>query len=189
MYKKFFEAQYLIGDEMKKTILLVIFILTFYIVSSKIVSERVVIPKEAIRIRIIPNSNEEYDINVKNEVRKNLESYLDTLMTNADNIDSARSILKNNFENIDEKINSVISTLNYNNGYKINYGLNYFPQKVFKGVTYNEGYYESIVVTLGKGLGDNWWCVLFPPLCLLEAEEETEAEYRSYVIDMINKYL
>ena len=61
--------------------------------------------------------------------------------------------------------------------FEINFGLNYFPKKEFKGITYDEGYYESVVVTLGEGLGDNWWCVLFPPLCMLEAEESTEVEY------------
>ena len=57
-----------------------------------------------------------------------------------------------------------------------------------KGIEYNEGEYKSLVVTLGNGLGDNWWCVLFPPLCLLEATESTDVEYHSYVVDLINKY-
>ena len=57
------------------------------------------------------------------------------------------------------------------------------------GKEYKEGEYNSLVITLGNGLGDNWWCVLFPPLCLLEGEESTEVEYHSYVVDTLNKYL
>ena len=53
---------------------------------------------------------------------------------------------------------------------------------------YNEGYYESVVVTLGEGLGDNWWCVLFPPLCMIEAEESTDVEYTTIVKEVIDKY-
>ena len=73
----------------------------------------------------------------------------------------------------------------------IHYGLNYFPKKEYKGVIYEEGYYESLVVTLGNGNGDNWWCVLFPPLCLLEAQETNtqDVEYKFFVQDLIDKYM
>ena len=75
-------------------------------------------------------------------------------------------------------------------GYKVNFGINYFPEKNYKGVIYEEGYYESLVVTLGSGNGENWWCVLFPPLCLMEGEETNtdEVEYKSFVKEMIDKY-
>jgi len=49
--------------------------------------------------------------------------------------------------------------------------------------------YESLLVTLGSGKGDNWWCVLFPPLCLLEAEESDKIEYKFFVQELIEKYL
>ena len=66
-----------------------------------------------------------------------------------------------------------------------------FPEKEYKGVVYDEGYYESLLVTLGEGKGDNFWCVLFPPLCLMEAEETddtTEVEYKSFIKEIIEKY-
>ena len=63
------------------------------------------------------------------------------------------------------------------------------PEKEYKGTTYEEGYYESLVITLGSGEGDNWWCVLFPPLCLLEAEDSDDVEYTSYVKELVDKYL
>ena len=109
-------------------------------------------------------------------------------MENANTIDEARIIIKNNIDDIDEKVFNLLKKEKYEKNYRINYGLNYFPQKEYKDVIYNEGYYESLVVTLGDGLGDNWWCVLFPPLCLLEAEESEEVSYKSYVKEMIDKY-
>ena len=49
--------------------------------------------------------------------------------------------------------------------------------------------YESLVITLGEGAGNNFWCVLFPPLCLLDTEEEPEnVEYTSFVKEVIDKY-
>ena len=78
-----------------------------------------------------------------------------------------------------------------NQTFQINYGMNYFPEKVYKGVKYADGDYQSLVVTLGEGKGDNWWCVLFPPLCLLEAEETeetTEVEYQFFVKELIDQF-
>lgn len=67
--------------------------------------------------------------------------------------------------------------------------MNYFPEKEYKGVKYDEGYYESLVITLGEGKGKNWWCVLFPPLCLVEAEESDKVEYKFFIKELIDKYL
>ena len=66
----------------------------------------------------------------------------------------------------------------------------YCKEIEYKGVIYEEGDYESLVITLGDGLGDNFWCVLFPPLCLLEAEETDtdEFEYTSFIKEIIDKY-
>ena len=86
------------------------------------------------------------------------------------------------------KFESIIESFNVE--YTINYGNNYFPEKEYKGVMYPEGNYESLVITLGSGLGENWWCVLFPPLCLLEAEEEetNSVNYTFYIKEVIEKF-
>ena len=78
----------------------------------------------------------------------------------------------------------------YDNSVDIDYGYHVFPQKEYKGVVYEEGEYESLVVTLGEGSGKNFWCVLFPPLCLLEAEEEEtdKVEYKSLIKEVLDKY-
>ena len=68
--------------------------------------------------------------------------------------------------------------------------MNYFPEKEYHGVNYESGNYESLVITLGNGIGNNWWCVMFPPLCLLEAKNENtdEINYKFYVQEIIEKY-
>ena len=93
--------------------------------------------------------------------------------------DSTLAIITNDIKELLDK---------YNMDFDINYGLNYFPKKEFKDIVYDEGYYESLVVTLGSGLGDNWWCVLFPPLCMIEASESSNIEYTTLVSELINKY-
>ena len=58
---------------------------------------------------------------------------------------------------------------------------------MFNGVKYKSGYYESLVVTLGNGLGPNYWCVLYPPLCLLDNKEEKE--YKIFIKEVLDNYL
>jgi stage II sporulation protein R len=110
------------------------------------------------------------------------------LLKNATTVEEARKIISENLNNVENNVDHVLHNEKYNMPFTVNFGLNYFPKKEYKGTTYNEGYYESVVVTLGEGLGDNWWCVLFPPLCLIEAEESTEVEYTTMVKTIIDKY-
>lgn len=174
---------------MKKSIVLLMIIFVFYMFVSKSVVKGLTIPDDAIRIRIIPNSNSEFDQRVKRSVRDKLEITMYDLLKDAKSSDEASEIIKNNLSLVDNDVKNVLNNNNYDLGYKINYGYNYFPEKEYKGVKYEEGYYESLLVTLGKGEGDNWWCVLFPPLCLIEGEEADKVEYKSIVEQILKKYL
>lgn len=144
------------------------------------------IPDEAIRLRIIANSDSEYDQEVKMKVKTKIQNELSILLKDVDNIMESRQIIANNFSNLDKLVSDTLSEENYDLGYKINYGYNYFPQKEYNGKVYEEGEYESLLVTLGEGKGSNWWCVLFPPLCIVEAEEDDEVKYESFFSKLIN---
>lgn len=173
---------------MKKIICGLILILSLTIFKELSVSKKI-IPDDAIRLRVLANSNSSYDQNVKEKVKTQLQSEVYTHLKDAANIDDARDIIKANIGNFDKSIKKVMEKENYNIGYNIDFGYHYFPNKEYKGIEYDEGYYESILVKIGKGEGNNWWCVLFPPLCLLEAEESTEVEYKIFVQEIIDKFL
>lgn len=173
---------------MKKTILLFVLILFIYIFIGFSFNKKVVIPDEAIRVRVIANSNSEYDQDIKKKVRNVLYSNLTNILKNDIDINSFRKTIVNNISTITKNIKELLEDNKYDLGLDVNYGLNYFPKKEFKGVVYDEGYYESLVITLGNGLGDNWWCVLFPPLCLIEATEMDNVQYTTLVEELINKY-
>lgn len=143
---------------------------------------------DVLRIRVIANSNSEYDQKIKNQVSDNLKQQLYELLKEEKDIENARKIIKNNINNLSNNIEKILENENYS--YTINYGYNYFPEKQYKNTTYKEGNYESLLVKLGKAEGNNWWCILFPPLCLIEAEESNEeVEYQSFFINIINKLL
>ena len=173
---------------MKKFIILIIVILSFAIISKNVNANTILIPDEAIRLRVIANSDSTYDQQVKLDVSFEVQNEIYNLLKDKNNINDARTTIKNNIPKIENAVEKVLSEKNYVSTFKVNYGNNYFPEKEYKGVKYKEGDYESVLVTLGEGKGQNWWCVLFPPLCLIEAEESDEVEYKFFVQELIEKY-
>ena len=160
---------------MKKLIIILFIISSIFIINNK---DEIIIPKNSIRFRIIANSNNIEDQTLKNTIKNEL---INNILPTID------------YNNIDESINNTLplikETLNkYNTNYDISYGYNYFPTKTYKGITYPPGNYKSIVITLNQGLGNNFWCVMYPPLCFIENNNTANIEYKSLVKEVINKY-
>lgn len=150
--------------------------------------EYILIPNESIRVRVIANSNSDYDIKVKEELKDKLNDVINNLIENINNISEVRKTINNNLNNIHNFVDKNLKDMNYSNSFNITYGLNLFPEKEFKGIKYKSGLYESLVVTLGEGKGPNYWCVLYPPLCSIDTNKE-DNKYRSFIKDLIDKYL
>ena len=175
---------------MKKFILILLaMIIMFFVYSNNKVDAEVIIPDGAIRVRVIANSNSLYDQSIKMKVKDYIEKNISTLLLSVTDIDEARDIINSNISSLNNGIDNIFNDNNYNMDYNVNFGNNYFPDKEYKGVIYKEGEYESLVVTIGKGEGDNWWCVLFPPLCLLEGKDNnsSDVEYKSFVKEMLDR--
>lgn len=173
---------------MKKTVIILAIVITILSINK---NSQVVIPEDSIRFRVIANSNTEEDQSLKKKIVTNLNTNINNLLTYNTNFSTSRENIKNNISSFEEVVKKTIEENNSDTTYTINYGMNYFPEKEYKGTVYKEGNYESLVITLGNGAGNNFWCVLFPPLCLLEAEEgedKTEVEYKSFVKEIIDKY-
>ena len=174
---------------MKKTIILFIFIFLSYAFIGNILAKTNILPEDALRMRVIANSNSKYDQYIKVKVKEEIEKDLFELLKNTNNSEDAKNKIKNNLSLLKKKVGNVLVKEKYPLGYQLNYGKNYFPKKEYKGVTYDEGYYESLVVILGKGNGENFWCVMFPPLCMMETDNLNDIEYKSLVKELIDKYL
>lgn len=168
-----------------KKILVIIGVILFLLSINYNNKEEVFIPKDSIRFRIVSNSMNEVDLKTKQELKSYIEDYVYDIVSDAKSSEEADELLVNNLEKISKHINLYLNS----NDYKIDYGINYFPRKVYKGVVYEEGMYKSLVITLGDGKGSNWWCVLFPPLCLLDENETTaDVDYQLYVARIIKVF-
>lgn len=171
-----------------KKILIIIGIIILIVIYNNEEKKYLTIPDEAIRYRIIPNSNSVEDITAKESIQKALEKDLKGIM-NTSSIEETRNKIITNLDKIRKNIENTKNEINYDKNINIKYGLNYFPEKQYEGITYSEGYYESLVVEIGKAEGNNFWCVLFPPLCMMETENTEDVEYTFFLTDIINKLI
>ena len=173
---------------MKRLVLLALSLLSLIIFFSSRKEDTIKIPSSAIRFRILANSNSPRDQKIKQDISRRMQKELYNLLENQNNINSARKLIISNLPSFKEILDEEMKDIEYS--YKIDYGTHYFPSKTYKGIVYPEGNYESLLVSLGSGQGDNWWCVLFPPLCIMEAEEtsKTNVEYKFFIKEIIEKY-
>ena len=166
-----------------KKVIVVLFLVSLAFLFSNH-EEEIIIPNKAIRFRVIANSDSVEDQMKKMEVKSAVEKEVYTLINGEDNISQVRNIIEDNMDTIKDIVEE------YNVPYNINYGNNYFPSKTYKGIMYPAGNYESLVITLGDGVGANFWCVLFPPLCLIDNSREdiSDVDYQLYVKKLLKGF-
>ena len=109
-----------------------------------------------------------------------LTDLIDSKLVGSNTKEEEQTHIINSIPIMKDKIEKLVPEGNYD----INYGLNYFPEKTYEGKTYPAGEYESLVITLGSGEGDNFWCILFPPLCMIDEE----VEYKSFIKESLSKF-
>lgn len=162
-----------------KKIIVFLFVLTLvYLYFNK--QNEIIIPTSSIRYRIIANSNNLEDQVLKLKIKNEINKEIMPIIENSDNIVESRKLIANNLNEIESILKK------YTDEYKVTFGKNFFPEKTYKGIKYESGNYESLVITIGKGLGENWWCVLYPPLCLIDDENTTDIEYTTLINKLIN---
>jgi len=169
---------------MKKIIIIASIIILILVTNKEY--EKILIPNDSIRIRVIANSNSIEDQLTKLKVKDKVNKTLYNNLKNVKNINEAKKEISKSIPDIENIVSSTINSNNFN----VKFGNNYFPEKTLNGINYKEGNYESVVINLGESKGNNWWCVLFPPLCMIEAKKnDTDfVEYKSKVLEILNEY-
>src|SRR5699024_5756642 len=130
------------------------------------------IPDEAIRLRILANSNSETDQQLKLHVRDRVNYYIADQVKTARSKVEVRTIIEDSLAEIEDIIEETIHSDDFTVRYSEAVD---FPEKTYGDYVYPAGKYEALQITIGEGVGDNWWCVLFPPLCFVEFSDEASA--------------
>ncbi|WP_226681870.1 stage II sporulation protein R [Sutcliffiella horikoshii] len=127
-----------------------------------------VIPDEAIRLRILANSDSEQDQELKRKIRDRVNEEITVWVEGLTSMENAREVITGNMDQIEEIVEEVMAEEGVVQSYNVDFGRVDFPTKMYGKFIYPAGDYEAILITLGEGTGANWWCVLFPPLCFLD---------------------
>ena len=144
-------------------------IISLYIPKNEVTANNeVVIPGDAIRLRILANSDKDEDQALKRKVRDAVNAEITNWVSDLTSKEEAKQLLKDKLPEIQIIAEQVVKEENSTQTVKVNFGLVDFPTKLYGEFLYPAGQYEAILITLGGGEGANWWCVLFPPLCFLD---------------------
>lgn len=144
-------------------------ILSLYIPKNDVTAnEAVVIPNDAIRLRILANSDREEDQSVKRLVRDEVNAEITEWVSHLTSKQEAKKVIKEGLPELELIAQNVLKQENIQQSVEVEFGKVDFPTKLYGNFLYPAGEYEAILITLGEGTGANWWCVLFPPLCFLD---------------------
>lgn len=142
-----------------------------------------------LRIHIRANSDEKSDQEIKLAVRDEMIEYLSPLLSPASSRREAEKIVLSHREELRNATDEFLTKCGFDYGCEVSVRTEYFDERSYGDLTLSEGYYRAVVVELGSGLGKNWWCVAFPPLCFTLDENYENAVYKSYLYEIVKKYL
>ncbi len=142
--------------------------------------------KEYLRIHIRANSNISSDQQIKYIVKDKIVDYLTPFIAECDTKQKAENMLKNNLFGIEQVAKSTLRQNGFDYSVKASVKREEFPTRVYDGVCLESGFYDALIIELGSGKGDNWWCVVYPPLCFTKSGQGYV--YRSKILDIINDF-
>lgn len=155
---------------MKSWFALITFLLSIWMVSTQSAEETSLpaIPSEAVRLRILANSDSAQDQWLKRQVRNEIVNEMKTWVHKPKTINEARTMIQQHLPYFQQLANQTIRKYGFSYPVKVAFGQVPFPTKLYGNQVYAAGNYEALLVTIGSGQGGNWWCVLFPPLCFVD---------------------
>lgn len=121
------------------------------------------------RLHIIANSDSVEDQQLKLLIRDDIISYMSTLVSTTSTKSDVNRLISDHLEDFKNIALETIHSNGYNYDVNISIGNFYFPTKSYANVSFPSGYYDALKIEIGEAIGQNWWCVLFPPLCFVNS--------------------
>ncbi|PFQ04376.1 stage II sporulation protein R [Bacillus cereus] len=142
-----------------------------------------VIPKEAVRLRILANSDSDKDQALKRKVRDEVKAQIDGWVADLTSFEEARKVIQSHIPEIEKTVENTLKREGSKDSFQVKFSKNVkFPTKVYGNFIYPAGEYEAVLITIGEGEGANWWCVLFPPMCFLDFSSGTAVRKEEHVV-------
>ena len=141
-----------------------------------------------LRVHIRANSNSEEDQAVKYKVKEKVVEFLSPRLADCKNKEESIEVTSNNLNQIIDIANAVLKDNGFDYSCDALICIEKFPTRSYGDLVLDEGYYDALILKLGTGSGNNWWCVMFPPLCFVGAEGNEKIVYESKIWNIIKKY-
>lgn len=142
---------------------------------------------EYLRIHIRAESNEEQDQAVKYLVKEEVVNYLAPYLAECDSKDKAEKTLADKLEDIANVANETLVKNGFFYGAKASIKKEKFPTRTYNELTLESGFYDALIIELGSAKGDNWWCVVYPPLCFTKGG--FGYVYKSKIYEIIKSFI
>ncbi|MCX7711725.1 MAG: stage II sporulation protein R [Clostridia bacterium] len=126
-----------------------------------------------IRLHVVANSDSPEDQDLKLKVRDAVVNYMKEELKNSKDIEETKFIIRDKLPRIEEIARTEVKNGGKSYSVKAGLGAYAFPTKLYGDITLPAGEYQALKVEIGNGTGANWWCVLFPPLCFVDATHGT----------------
>lgn len=144
------------------------------------------ISNKVLRLHIIANSDSDYDQNVKLKVRDEVLKLSGDMFADCKTLEDAKNVSQNNIDLIQSVANNTLSSLGCSEAATVAVAKEYFSTRIYDDFTLPAGIYDSIKIVIGNGEGHNWWCVMFPQVCLSGCTKDLEDDLTDEEIKMIH---
>ena len=168
-----------------KRFLILIFLLFIYTIICAVSYVNAVssnIESSVFRLHVIANSDSKEDQDLKYIVRDNILTYINEISKNASTKEEVIEIARNNIDTIKQIAQETVYENGYNYSVNIKIGNFAFPTKQYGDISLPAGFYDALRVEIGSASGQNWWCVMFPPLCFVDVSSGVVPEESKEVL-------
>mgnify|MGYP000395648829 FL=1 len=154
----------------KRFFILLILLILYTFVSAFYYSNAVCsdISDSVFRLHVIANSDSPADQNLKYIVRDSIIDYINEISSSATSKEEVLQIAKSNISEIQSIAINTVRKEGYDYSVNVEVGNFVFPKKTYGDITFPPGFYDALKVEIGEAKGQNWWCVMFPPLCFVD---------------------
>lgn len=125
--------------------------------------------KEVFRFHVIANSNSQEDQALKLKVKEKIIAYMEEELPESDSVEETREWAVSNMQRIEHVARQTLLEADCDYAVQVSVVNCYFPDKSYGDVTFPKGHYDALRIEIGEAEGENWWCVLYPNLCFLDA--------------------
>lgn len=139
-----------------------------------------------LRIHVRANSNNQIDQQIKYIVKDEVVKFITPYAAECTDKQKAVKVISGILDKIEEECDKVLQKNGFNYKSKASIRQEKFPTRIYGDLTLEEGFYDALIVELGLGTGDNWWCVIYPPLCFTSGNGNVK--YRSLILEIIKSF-